>query len=169
MQTSQNQSNHPCGKFICDAMLHKLGRWLRLAGYDVLIAEDGETDRSIAHKAVSQDRLLLTRDRGFAERKNMRGRLLILDAEEFYAMAQEITPKLGIDWLHKPFSRCIKCNTELVLADRSKFRSFITKMELEDWPLYRCPSCNKLFWEGSHVGRIRRTLQNFNGGRWYSG
>ena len=53
-------------RFIADAMLGKLARWLRLLGYDTLYSQ--ESDSIIAQHARSQERILLTRARELAAR-----------------------------------------------------------------------------------------------------
>jgi uncharacterized protein with PIN domain len=53
-------------RFLCDEMLKGLGRWLRAAGYDTVIAAGGLPDRVIAARCAEEDRVLLTKDRQLA-------------------------------------------------------------------------------------------------------
>ena len=53
-------------RFLCDEMLHGLGRWLRAAGYDTVIAKGGIPDRELARRCAGEDRILLTKDRHLA-------------------------------------------------------------------------------------------------------
>jgi uncharacterized protein len=53
-------------RFLCDEMLHGLGRWLRAAGYDTVIAKGGIPDRKLARRRAGEDRILLTKDRHLA-------------------------------------------------------------------------------------------------------
>src|SRR3977135_3678526 len=50
-------------RLYCDEMLTRLGRWLRAAGYDTAIAENGMPDAALIARCVAEDRILLTRDR----------------------------------------------------------------------------------------------------------
>lgn len=50
-------------RFLCDEMLLGLAKWLRAAGYDTTVAKAGLTDRELLQEAVTEDRILLTRDR----------------------------------------------------------------------------------------------------------
>ena len=52
-------------KLFCDEMLIKLGRWLRVAGYDTRIARQGMSDRQIMQLAREENRCLITRDSNF--------------------------------------------------------------------------------------------------------
>ena len=53
-------------RFLCDQMLHGLGRRLRAAGYDTVIAVGGIPDRELAGRCAGEDRVLLTKDRHLA-------------------------------------------------------------------------------------------------------
>ena len=61
-------------RFLCDAMLGDLAKWLRAAGYDTYYARQGTdvSDRSLTRKALEEGRILLTSDGGFLERKPVR-------------------------------------------------------------------------------------------------
>ena len=48
---------------LCDEMLKGIGRWLRAAGYDVAIVDDGVHDDDLLARACAENRLLLTCDR----------------------------------------------------------------------------------------------------------
>jgi len=49
-------------RFLCDAMLGGLACWLRVAGYDSLLAEGGWRDRELIDLSAGEDRVLLTKD-----------------------------------------------------------------------------------------------------------
>src|SRR3712207_2312024 len=64
----------PSVRFLCDAMLGGLAKWLRAAGYDTYYAREGTdvSDASLTRKALEEGRVLLTSDGGFLERKPVR-------------------------------------------------------------------------------------------------
>ena len=53
-------------RFLCDAMLGGLAKWLRAAGYDAYYAREGTdvSDRTLTAKALEEGRVLLTSDGG---------------------------------------------------------------------------------------------------------
>jgi Mut7-C RNAse domain len=59
----------PSVRFLCDAMLGGLAKWLRAAGYDVYYAREGTdvSDRTLTAKALQEGRVLLTSDGDFLE------------------------------------------------------------------------------------------------------
>lgn len=147
-------------KFLCDEMLLRLGRWLRAAGYDTEIAEPGATDRSLMKKAVEEGRLMLSKDKKLREFKGAHGRLVLLQGSKMDECAEELTKKLGVDWLRKPFSRCLLCNAPLVPGGGKNWEVVPPNMRGK---AYHCPRCEKPYWEGAHVWRMRAKLEGWAG------
>jgi hypothetical protein len=100
-------------RFLCDEMLVGLGRWLRIAGYDTVIAERGRNDRELVEQAHAEDRILLTRDRRLVEIRKANDRTIVLESEGIDAWAAELCRRLRLDWNHNPLSRCNVCNVVL--------------------------------------------------------
>ena len=150
-------------KFLVDEMLQRLGSWLRAAGYDTVIARDGRDDYALLRQAIDEDRLLVTRDRELARHRRAPGRVILLESDKLDDGIRELGEKLDIDWLHRPFQRCLVCNTELVPAGaEARARIPERARQQADAALY-CPKCRKVYWEGSHVDRMRRRLEEWQG------
>lgn len=134
-------------KFLCDQMCGNLGKWLRIAGYDTILADPSWTDREIFELAVKEDRLLLTKDRHFLKIDPERKTTIYLQQDSLDEWAQKLAGEGIVDWLHRPFSRCLHCNASL------------EEMGAELW---KCPLCQQLFWIGSHTERMLATLKWWN-------
>lgn len=148
-------------RFLCDEMLMGLGRWLRIAGFDTAIAERGRRDRELVEQARAEERILLTRDRRLVEIRGASDRTLVLASEGIDAWASELVRCLSLDWNHDPLSRCARCNTLLEPADDGLLHTLPPRIRGIGSPVNVCPSCGRLYWEGSHVHRIRRRLSSF--------
>lgn len=140
-------------KLLCDEMLKGLARWLRTSGYDVEMEPDGMPDRQLIARALAEERLLLTRDRLLLEIRGAVHVAVLLEGNGLEACAREITRKLDINWLLKPFSRCSLCNTPLIETERPA--TFPPDIE----QAFLCPSCDKYYWQGGHVERMRHRLE----------
>ncbi len=152
-------------KFLCDEMLRGLGRWLRAAGYDTAIAGDGVADRDLLRQAAAEERIVVSRDRQLLEHRAAAGRVVLLAAEGTDGCAHELSQRLSVDWSYRPFSRCLVCNTPLVPATAFDRAALPSAMAQWPEPLHRCPRCDKIYWEGSHVRRMRARLDGFAAGR----
>jgi uncharacterized protein with PIN domain len=144
-------------RFLCDEMLAGLGRWLRIAGYDTVIAAGGCRDCDLVEQAHAEQRILLTRDRRLVEIRQAGDRTIVLNGNGIDACAK----KLALDWTFDPLSRCTLCNTRLEMADTRLLESLPPRICALGGEVHVCPRCGHLYWEGSHVRRIRRRLESF--------
>jgi uncharacterized protein with PIN domain len=152
-------------RFLCDEMLVQLGHWLRAAGHDTLIASHRANDRSLVARATLDGRVLLTRDRKLREIRDAAGCAVLLDGEGIHAWACEMHRRFGIDWMARPFSRCLICNTILQPApDLARARlPHAVRAAVAD--INHCRQCDKLYWPGGHVRRMVRQLHAWRDGR----
>ena len=157
--TDTTSDNHY--RFLCDEMLRKLAHWLRAAGYDTDLANEGDSDRSLLEKAVKEKRLFITRDQKLTEFRHAPGTVILLHSNNMHSCAKELQKILAINWLIKPFSRCMLCNTPLTIAEPT----FIEKVPMQSRAsvkqLFYCRHCDKLYWEGSHVRRLRNMFSQW--------
>jgi len=161
----ENRQEGPSPRFLCDEMLTQLGRWLRAAGYDTIIAERGTKDRALIARAVIDRRVLLTRDRKLLEIRDAGRCVVLLGEGGIRAWTADVTPRFGIDWLARPFSRCLVCNTVLQPAPplaRGRLPAGVLEQVSE---INYCRQCDKLYWAGGHVRRMMQTLERWRAGR----
>ncbi len=142
-------------RFLCDEMLKGLGRWLRIAGYDVVIAREGTTDQDLLDRAQREGRILLTCDRRLAGDDVQ---VMTLNTERLDDAARELTSRLGIDWLRAPFTRCLLDNACLRPASDAELAKVPKTARDGDGPITTCPVCGRIYWPGSHVRRMRARL-----------
>ena len=147
--------------FLCDAMLGRLARWLRAAGYDTGLATGHENDRVLIEAALAEDRLLLTLDRDFLEYKAARGCTLVLEGADLSAQARELKRTVGVDWLFRPFSRCVVDNAPLRPANKDERESLPTQVQDRGGAIASCPLCGRIYWTGDHHERMRKRLEDW--------
>lgn len=145
-------------RFLCDEMLIGLARWLRAAGYDTEVCDLAVADRSILEYAINDNRVLITRDQKLMEYRHADNIVLYLNCNDIESCVKDLDKKAHINWLLDPFSRCMQCNTPLVEADPDKLARVPDESRKLAHPLLYCPTCDKVYWEGSHVDRMRQKL-----------
>ena len=138
-------------KFLCDEMLTKLGRWIRAAGYDALLERQSRPDKEIFLQALREKRLLITRDKHFVNMKGWEGTVLWLRSNDLESCVRELNDMIKIDWLMKPFSRCLKCNKEFVDTNEKDLATVPSYVLDSREIFWKCPECRKVYWEGSHT------------------
>lgn len=131
---------------MCDAMLGKLARWLRLLGFDAELAGDGEDDKAIAARAHVEGRVLVTRDAGISG-----DNIVLLRGTDMAAQLRELAAATGISLPSAPSpAKCTLCNGEL-----EPTKEGLPAGISEGW---RCVDCRHLFWVGSHWRKIGEFL-----------
>lgn len=139
-------------RFIADAMLGKLARWLRLLGYDTLYLT--EEDTVIAQRTRSENRILLTRDRGLAERRGLR--VILVSSTGLDQQVAEINTVVPI-LPRNP--RCMSCNMELESIPLEMARLHVPPyIAAVHGDFRQCPKCGRIFWPGTHWTSIRERL-----------
>ena len=150
-------------RFLCDEMLAGLARWLRAAGYDANMAPPGAPDRAVVECAKTQGRTLLTRDRAILQIKGAADFTYMLETENLDGWARELRERLNIDWLARPFSRCLVCNIDLTDADAEALARMPADSRAGPGPFRECPNCHCGYWPGSHVKCMTQRLTGFAG------
>lgn len=146
-------------RFAADAMLGGLARWLRILGHDV--AHDASIeDGALVRSAVEEGRRILTRDRRLPDEWRIEG-IVVLEAEAPFAQLEETVERLGLAPDEaRPFTRCPRCNRPLEPAEPAEVRGEVPDgVHREQDTFRRCPACGQVYWEGSHVRRMRRRLR----------
>lgn len=148
-------------RFLVDAMLGKLARWLALLGYDAVFAGgDGRADLDLLKEAQREGRIFVTRDQGVPEVAGVR-KVIIRHArweEQLRQLAAELSLRPDPALL---FTRCGDCNAPLDALTREEALPLVPpKVRTLETPFRRCPSCRRLFWNGTHTERILQTLRD---------
>src|SRR5215831_4643662 len=145
-------------RFLCDEMLRGLGRWLRAAGYDTVIAAGGLPDRALAARCAEEDRILATKDRHLATTIIGTAPVVLLLGDGIDETARALRIAIDIDWQHAPFTRCIVDNRPLEAAPPYLATRVPERSQAAGGPLRLCPECGRLYWPGGHVRRMQQRL-----------
>jgi len=148
-------------KFLCDQMCGQLGKWLRVAGYDTVIIKHSEEDHILLKRAIHEQRYLITRDRDFLELDPGLKTVVYLSGESLDVWAEKLKG-MGVNWLKAPFTRCLNCNTLLEKTPLPEV--FPEGVPVDAKSYWLCPSCQQLFWLGSHTEDMMQRLRRWQGG-----
>lgn len=143
-----------------DHMLVKVGKYLRILGYDAGW-DTGLRTHELITKANRDDRLFVSRNRRLAEQYPLPRRLVLVRSAEPVRQLDEVVEASGISRTERLFSRCIRCNVELLeVVDKEKVRGRVhPNVFLRYDRFFRCPMCGTVFWKGSHVKNTCRKLR----------
>jgi uncharacterized protein with PIN domain len=144
-------------RFAADAMLGRLARWLRILGIDTAYEADID-DADLVRRALEERRVILTCDRPLREEWRV-DNIYIVSSWAVMEQLREVVRHFGLAAHVRLFSRCSRCNAPLrgISAQDAEGEAPAYVLRNAD-ELQRCPSCGRVYWEGSHTERIRRAL-----------
>ena len=149
-------------KFVADANLGKLAKWLRIAGYDVLFSRNIDDD-SLIRIGLQDGRVVLTRDTHIPRRRVAASgelKVILIKYDNVQDQLQQVAQALVLDLKAHPLSRCILCNQPLIPTTKEEVRDTV--------PLYvfntqshfsKCPVCGRIYWQGTHWYNMERELE----------
>jgi len=146
-------------KFITDATLGKLAKWLRLLGYNTIVYPK-EAGREMLRLAQAEKRIVLTRRADMAQRQ-FSGSLHLLTQIDTAAQLREVIDKCSLNIVkEKMFAICLICNKTLNPVARDQARHMVPDYVAQNCQVFnQCPSCRKVYWEGTHQRNSLQFLQ----------
>ncbi len=146
-------------RFLCDAGLGGLARWLRAAGYEAIWFPDID-DAELLRRAQSLDAILLTTDSLMMERGVLRdGVIPAFWLPPVWLSEEKLALVLREFDLPVREPRCMSCGGELQTVNKESMRDRIppkTWKWINDY--FQCARCGQLFWRGTHWQKIQTAL-----------
>jgi uncharacterized protein len=143
-------------RFICDAMLGKLAKRLRILGLDAVYM------RSVTDLAESEANGGIAY---FITKRKLQqafyGNAVYVKSDRVAEQLAEIR-KIILPYISEEDSmkRCIECNTLLEDANKDDVEGFVPEYVFHKYSSFKvCPSCNRVYWEGSHVERMKEWIK----------
>ncbi len=143
--------------FVVDVNLGKLARRLRLLGFDTLFS-NAYRDPEIVQIAAEQRRIVLTRDRRLLHARAVTHGYWVRAVLPARQLA-EVVRRFDLAGHIRPFARCADCNGEIEPVAKQRVLHLLepgTRRHYDEF--FRCSVCGKIYWEGSHVARLRQRL-----------
>jgi len=143
-------------KFVCDSMLGRLARWLRILGFDCTYEGEGG-ESALLRLSVSEERTILTRNRKLARAHPERS--MWIESERVEGQLSEMDRSLHLRRRAVPFSRCSVCNAPLIPATRERVKGKVPYYVYRTCEAFSyCPVCHHHYWEGTHHEAIKRKM-----------
>ena len=148
-------------KFIADENVFKLGRWLRILGYDVIYYSPS-SDAELAGRALKENRIILTRDHDFLDMK-MVERCLLLDSTNPIEQLKQVIEAFNLTpTAERIFSRCVKCNAPIEQIEKTAVFSHVPPYVYKTQEtFFRCTGCENIYWPGTHIENVKNKLKPF--------
>jgi len=146
-------------KFVLDHMLGKLAKWLRILGYDTIYYK-GNDIKGLMEFAQREQRVILTLNRRLTSQEYEID-IIQLHENKIFHQLKELISK-GYIAFHEDqiFLRCLLCNSLIKSLQREKAKGRVPDfIYLNHRNFFECPKCQKVYWQGSHLQNMKKTLE----------
>jgi len=151
--------------FFVDAMLGNIAKKLRIMGFDCKYDSQIE-DEDLIKQAKMENRVIISRDANLIKQSSKFGiESIFLEKKEEFDQLCEIFKKLNMKNVEVSGdkARCPKCNFKTESIEKilisSKIPSGIKQTSEKFWI---CRNCDKIFWEGSHIIKLKKLARKLN-------
>jgi uncharacterized protein len=151
---SSRHKEPPTIKFLIDGMLGSLATKLRILGFDTIYDKDS-ADAGLIQTIKKDGRTLVTSDQElFLNSKRMHLSVILITKTNDRTRLVELCRQLGLQKLDLAvMPRCSNCNSNLIeTSGKDKFGRV----------LFRCETCRKLYWKGSHWKKLDALFYQVN-------
>ena len=147
-------------KFIADAMLGKLSKWLRILGFDTLYNRKQEIDM-LLFLAVNENRHILTRKTILKDRRDLKERLLFIKDNGTMNQSKEVIKHYNLQINSENiFTRCVICNQKLSEISPELVQGNVPNYVVGAEKFFSiCPHCKRIFWKGTHFENVQQKIK----------
>jgi uncharacterized protein with PIN domain len=150
-------------KFIVDANVGKLAKWLRMMGYDTLFFS-GSDDSYMVKNALEEGRVILTRDTQIAKRRVVTSgqlKVILITSDDPELQMHQVITALNLDCV-RLFTICLECNHPLEERSREQVKDLVPPYVFQTQGQFvECPACHRIYWRGTHWQAMTKKLEQF--------
>jgi uncharacterized protein len=141
-------------QFICDSMLGRLAKNLRMLGFDTLY-ERLLNPQALMQKALEQKRIILTRRTVFTK-SAAADSIVYIRSNDPKEQLREVVTACGISGaVFRPFTICLRCNAPLADLAKEAAAGRVPDYVLSTVDHFAaCPSCGRVYWRGTHYANM---------------
>jgi uncharacterized protein len=138
-------NNTPAPRFDVDGDLGRLAKWLRVLGLDAVYP----------CSRPSQGRFFVTTRTSTAQVMTV-----VVTSSDPFEQVSQVFDQTGV----RPdpglfLSRCVICNVTVEAISAAEIGDRLPEAIRKSMaPFHTCPRCGRIYWEGSHVNRMKRRL-----------
>lgn len=146
-------------RFLADAHLGGLARFLRMLGFDTL-HDQHWPDAQIRRIAHDEERIVLTRDRDLLKCRDV-ARGCYVRAIRTEEQLMEVAARYRLNECARPFTLCLCCNVPLERIPKAAVADRVPPRVLElHQDFTQCPACERIYWPGTHYQRMNQALNS---------
>ena len=143
-----------------DVNVGRLVTWLRIMGYDTIFPSPID-DNEMVRMALREERTIVTRDGGLAERRLVttgRLKVILVQDDDLRSQLRQLLRELRPEE-ESGFSRCVRCNEPLTERPKESVEGSVPPYVYRTQDTFMgCPACGRIYWRGTHWDNMRKEL-----------
>ncbi len=148
-------------RFVLDVHLGKLATYLRLLGFDTWYRHNCD-DEELAAISDSEQRILLTRDRGLLKRSLVTYGYWVRAINPIQ-QSREVLQRFALWAKIRPFRRCLRCNGDLVSVEFDEVSARLPAKTRQYYnEFYLCQRCQQVYWKGAHYSDLQQLVEQIS-------
>jgi len=152
-------------RFIVDANVGKLARWLRMLGYDTIFINNID-DGELVSIALMERRVVVTKDTQIMLRRVVTGgrvKAVLIEDDDPRDQFRQLMHAVNLDQECK-FTRCLECNRPLEPRSRDEVEGLVPPYVFKTQTQYQqCPACKRIYWRATHWQHMSQVLDTLMG------
>ncbi|HUI64789.1 MAG TPA: Mut7-C RNAse domain-containing protein [Bacteroidota bacterium] len=149
-------------RFVLDVHLGKLAHHLRMMGFDTLYRND-YTRSELLGIASRDDRILLSKSSSLVEAEELTAAYRVRSSDPREQLLEVLT-RFDLWRAARPFVRCLHCNSLLQPEAKNAVAEHLPEKVRELYLKFnRCPSCGRIYWEGTHFQKMQAFIVGLAG------
>ena len=144
-------------RFLLDVHLGTLAHRLRLLGVDAAYESTDIGDPALATQSATEQRVLLSRDRGLLRRRELWAGAYIYSTQPEDQL-RDVLARFAPD-LH-PWTRCTACNGLLKPATKEEVADRLEGGTQKSYDVFaQCEACGRAYWKGAHHEQLEAIVR----------
>lgn len=145
-------------KFILDAHLGRLSKYLRMCGFDSIYYNQ-IADKDVINISLREHRIILTKDRGLLKNKKVTHGYWVREERPMKQLL-EVINYLDLRKKIHFLTRCLLCNAKVIRVPKAEVSAKLPEKTIQYYDeFFLCPECGKVYWKGSHYQNMLAILK----------
>ncbi|MBN2107486.1 MAG: Mut7-C RNAse domain-containing protein [Deltaproteobacteria bacterium] len=146
-------------RFICDSMLGRLAKSLRMLGFDTLYTHC-LTPQQLVQLSMEQQRIILTRRSACMQSSPTVSCIYIRSNDPDEQLRQVIAASGIVKALIRPFTICLSCNVPLTGLAKEAAAGRVPDYVFTTVDNFAaCNACGRVYWKGTHYANMEDRMK----------
>jgi len=144
-------------RFCADVHLGKLARLMRMLGFNT-VYKNNFSKEELYNNSLNENRILLSKSAYFSRFIDIN--FYQIKSADPLQQLKDIIHYFNLRDSFNAFIRCLYCNEIVEKKEKEEVEKELLPNTKKDFSeFWKCPSCQKIYWKGSHYERMMKMIR----------